>query len=36
MINDYLSLSTRAGFNKSLAHFRTVTDIIKLLVLRRQ
>ncbi len=29
MINDYLSLSTRAGFNKSLAHFRTVTDIIK-------
>ena len=29
MINDYLSLSTRAGFNKSLAHFRMVTDIVK-------
>jgi hypothetical protein len=29
MINDYLSLSTRAGFNKSLAHFRMVTDIVQ-------
>ena len=29
MINDYLSLSTRAGFNKSLAHFRMVTDIVR-------
>ena len=29
MINDYLSLSTRAGFNKSLGHFRMVTDIVK-------
>lgn len=29
MINDYLSLSTRAGFNKSLTHFRLVTDIVK-------
>lgn len=29
MINDYLSLSTRAGFNKSLAHFRMVTDIMR-------
>ncbi len=29
MINDYLSLSTRAGFNKSLGHFRMVNDIIK-------
>lgn len=29
MINDYISLSTRAGFNKSLAHFRMVTDIVR-------
>lgn len=29
MINDYLSLSTRAGFNKSLGHFRMVSDIVK-------
>jgi len=29
MINDYLSLSTRSGFNKSLSHFRMVTDIVK-------
>ncbi len=28
MINDYLSLSTRAGFNKSLGHFRMVTGIV--------
>ena len=29
MINDYLSLSTRAGLNKSLGHFRMVTDIVR-------
>ncbi|HKI98345.1 MAG TPA: hypothetical protein VKB51_07725 [bacterium] len=29
MINDYLSLSSRAGFNKSLAHFRMVTEIVR-------
>ena len=29
MINDYLSLSTRAGFNKSLTHFRMVTEIVR-------
>jgi hypothetical protein len=29
MINDYLSLSTRAGFNKSLGHFRMVNDIVR-------
>lgn len=29
MINDYLSLSTRAGFNKSLGHFRMVNSIVK-------
>lgn len=29
MINDYLSLSTRSGFNKSLLHFRMVTGIVK-------
>ena len=28
MINDYLSLSTRAGFNKSLSHFRMVSGIV--------
>jgi hypothetical protein len=28
MINDYMSLSTRSGFNKSLAHFRLVTGIL--------
>ncbi len=30
MINDYASLSTRAGFNKSLGHFRMVTTILPL------
>jgi hypothetical protein len=29
MINDYASLSTRAGFNKSLTHFRMVTGIVE-------
>ena len=29
MINDYASLSTRAGFNKSLSHFRMVTGIVE-------
>ena len=29
MINDYLSLSSRAGFNKSLGHFRLVTSLVK-------
>ncbi|MDH5752435.1 MAG: hypothetical protein OEZ59_08470 [Deltaproteobacteria bacterium] len=29
MINDYLSLSSREGFNKSLGHFRLVTGIVK-------
>lgn len=28
MINDYASLSSRAGFNKSLGHFRLVTSIV--------
>lgn len=28
MINDYLSLSTRTGFNKSLSHFRMVSGIV--------
>ncbi|MCZ6556988.1 MAG: hypothetical protein O7A69_04325 [SAR324 cluster bacterium] len=28
MLNDYLSLSTRAGFNRSLGHFRMVTGIV--------
>ena len=28
MLNDYASLSTRAGFNKSLGHFRMVADIV--------
>jgi len=30
MTNDYVSLSTRAGFNKSLGHFRMVTNIVQL------
>lgn len=29
MINDYMSLSTRRGFNKSLGHFRLVTGIVQ-------
>jgi hypothetical protein len=29
MINDYISLSSRKGFNKSLAHFRLVTGIVQ-------
>ncbi len=29
MINDYLSLSTLTGFNKSVEHLRVVTGIIK-------
>ena len=29
MINDYMSLSTRRGFNKSLGHFRLVTTIVQ-------
>ncbi|MBI3994070.1 MAG: hypothetical protein HY342_12420 [Candidatus Lambdaproteobacteria bacterium] len=29
MINEYMSLSTRAGFNKSLGHFRLVTGIVQ-------
>jgi hypothetical protein len=28
MINDYMSLSSRQGFNKSLGHFRLVTGIV--------
>jgi hypothetical protein len=28
MLNDYASLSTRAGFNKSLGHFRMVSGLI--------
>lgn len=28
MINDYASLSTRSGFNKSLGHFRLVSGIV--------
>lgn len=29
MINDYMSLSSRSGFNKSLGHFRLVTGIVQ-------
>ncbi len=29
MINDYMSLSSRKGFNKSLGHFRLVTGIVQ-------
>lgn len=29
MINDYVSLSSRRGFNKSLGHFRLVTGIVQ-------
>ena len=29
MINDYASLSTRSGFNKSLSHFRLVSSIVQ-------
>ncbi len=29
MINDYMSLSSRQGFNKSLSHFRLVTGIVQ-------
>jgi hypothetical protein len=29
MINDYISLSSRQGFNKSLGHFRLVTGIVQ-------
>ena len=29
MINDYISLSSRRGFNKSLGHFRLVTGIVQ-------
>ena len=28
MISDYVSLSTRAGFNKSLSHFRLVSSLV--------
>src|SRR5262245_7419394 len=29
MINDYMSLSTRRGFNKALGHFRLVSGIVE-------
>jgi len=29
MINEYVSLSTRLGFNKSLGHFRLVTGVVE-------
>ena len=31
MLNDYISLSTRSGFNKSLNHFRIVTEVLNLI-----